>query len=124
MSTSTTFRYICSLITGSAGLDSSSLNHLLEWESRYFLINPTIVWPVFDAGRIASNIKLQKARQKESVLQYRSAILTALREVEDALVAYATQQTRRAALEEALHESERSLEIARQQYREVLIDFL
>src|SRR5207302_10312013 len=87
-------------LTGSAGLDSSSLSHLLDWESHYFLISPTVTWPIFDAGRIASNIKLQESSLRESVLRYRSTILSALREVEDALVAYTTEQARRSALTE------------------------
>ncbi len=111
-------------LTGSMGLDSSSISHLFEWESRYFLINPNVVWPIFDAGRIASNIRLQKANAQESVLQYRSTILGALQEVEDSLILYSTEQSRRTSLFEALTQSQQSLELAREQYRNGLVDFL
>jgi outer membrane protein TolC len=50
--------------------------------------------------------------------------LTALQEVEDALVAYAIEQTRRADLIEALNQSEQSLSLARQQYEYGLVSFL
>jgi NodT family efflux transporter outer membrane factor (OMF) lipoprotein len=111
-------------LTGSIGLDSSSISHLFDWQSRYFLISPTVTWPAFDAGRIVSNIRLQEANRDESLLQYRVTILSALREVEDALVTYACEQSRRASLAEALNEGRRSFEVAREQYEHGLATFL
>jgi hypothetical protein len=43
---------------------------------------------------------------------------------EDTLVAYATEQTRRANLAEALSQNQRSLALARQQYEHGLVSFL
>ncbi|HEX3717263.1 MAG TPA: efflux transporter outer membrane subunit [Verrucomicrobiae bacterium] len=111
-------------LVGTAGLDSTTAEHLFDWESRYFLISPTVSWRIFDAGRIKSNIKLQKATRDETVLQYRSAILTALQEVEDAIVAYSTEQTRRDELSEALAQSRDTVALARQQYEHGLATFL
>jgi NodT family efflux transporter outer membrane factor (OMF) lipoprotein len=111
-------------LTGTMGLDSTSTRNWFDWESRYFLISPTVVWPVFDAGRIVSNIRLQQATRDERVLQYRNAILTALREVEDALVIYATEQAREKSLKDALEENRLSLTLAEDQYRSGLSDFL
>ncbi|HTR41919.1 MAG TPA: efflux transporter outer membrane subunit [Pseudomonadales bacterium] len=112
------------LTGGSAGIDSSQPGSLFSLNSRYFLISPTITWRIFDAGRIANNIKLQKAGKEEAVLQYRSTILTALQEVEDALVMTATDQARRADLIEALNQSRQSLALSRQQYEHGLSNFL
>jgi outer membrane protein, multidrug efflux system len=111
-------------ITGSVGLDSSSFSHLFDWQSRYFLASPTVSWPVFEAGRIRSNIALQRANQQEALLQYHNSILSALREVEDALANYTTQQGRRTALLEALRQSRETLNLASDQYRNGLTDFL
>jgi NodT family efflux transporter outer membrane factor (OMF) lipoprotein len=112
------------LITGTAGLDASQFSKLFNWQSHYFLISPTVVWPIFEGGRIVSNIALQKANQEEAVLQYRRTILVALQEVEDSLVAYSTEQARKTSLTEALQESRASLDIARNQYEHGLADFL
>jgi NodT family efflux transporter outer membrane factor (OMF) lipoprotein len=111
-------------LTGSAGLDSSTINHLLDWQSRYFLISPTAVWPVFDAGRIASNIRLQKANQEEAVLQYRKVVLNALQEVADTLVAFSTEQVRHASLVESAKQSQQALDVARERYKNGLADYL
>ncbi len=111
-------------LTGSIGLDSTSTGNLFDWQSHYFLVSPTVTWRVFDAGRILSNLALQKANRQESLLQYRSTILTALREVEDALVAYATEHEHRAALAEALAQNQESFELVRQQYEHGLANFI
>ncbi|MDB6022028.1 MAG: transcriptional regulator, Fis family [Pedosphaera sp.] len=111
-------------LTGNVGFDSTSPGNLFNWESRYFLISPTVTWRIFDAGRIVSNIALQKANQQESVLQYRGTILTALQEVEDALVGYGEEQTHHAALAKALDQTEESFQLVRQQYEHGLATFL
>jgi multidrug efflux system outer membrane protein len=111
-------------LVASTGLDSSQSQNLFDWGSRYFLLSPTVTWRIFDAGQILANINLQKANQEEAVLQYHSTILKALQEVEDALVAYATEQMHRADLNEAFNQDRQSLDLARQQYDYGLVDFL
>ncbi|HWD94579.1 MAG TPA: efflux transporter outer membrane subunit [Verrucomicrobiae bacterium] len=111
-------------LTGGVGLDSTSTGSLFDWQSRYFFISPTVTWRVFDAGRIISNVALQKAARQESLWQYRNTTLTALREVEDGLVAYATEQERRNALAEALKQNQDSLGLIRNQYQNGLATFL
>ena len=111
-------------LTGSVGLDATQLKNLFDWQSRYFLISPTVTWPIFDAGRIVSNISLQKGNTDEAVLVYKKAILTALQEVEDSLVNYGTEQARHKALEQVLKQNDEALTIAKAQYSEGLTDFI
>jgi NodT family efflux transporter outer membrane factor (OMF) lipoprotein len=111
-------------LIGNAGLDASSPGNLFNWESRYFLISPTVSWRIFDAGRILSNVKLQKAARDETVLQYRNTILKALQEVEDALVNYGADQSRRNELTEAVRNTQLALDLAQQDYQHGLVDFL
>jgi NodT family efflux transporter outer membrane factor (OMF) lipoprotein len=111
-------------LIATAGLDSSSPGNLFSWDSRYFLISPTVAWRIFDAGRILSNIRLQQTGAEEATLQYRNTILVALREVEDALVNYATERSRRIHLAEEFKQDQQALDLARQQYEHGLSDFL
>lgn len=111
-------------LIGSAGLDSSATGNLFNWESRYFLISPTVTWRIFDAGRIMANIKLQRAAEEEAFSQYRGTILKALQEVEDALVSYATEQTRRIHLAGQAKQNEEALRLSKQLYTTGLGDFL
>ena len=109
---------------GTAGLDSSSPGTLFNWQSRYFLISPTVAWWIFDAGRIISNIKLQKANAQEAELQYRQTVLNTLQEVEDALVAYASEHARHDHLARQVATSQQELDLAQKRYKQGLSDFL
>ena len=111
-------------ITGSMGLDSSRIKPLLDWQSRYFALSPGVSWPIFDAGQINSNIRVQKEIAQQAQTSYESTVLNALREVEDALCAYRTEQVRRKALSDAVDASTTAVNLARQQYQKGVIDFL
>jgi NodT family efflux transporter outer membrane factor (OMF) lipoprotein len=111
-------------LTGSIGLDSTSTQNLFNLQSHYFLVSPTATWRVFDAGRILSNVALQKATEREAEMQYRSTILTAFREVEDALVAYSQEQAHHESLTKAMEQTEDSLRLVRSQYQNGLANFL
>lgn len=57
-------------------------------------------------------------------MQYRNTILGALRDVEDALAAYATDKVRREELKAAVGQCRKSLALAQQQYQLGLSSFL
>lgn len=111
-------------LTGSFGTSARRPRPLGSWSSRAWSIGPTIDWTIFDAGRIFSNIQVQTAIQKQTLVAYRQTILVALREVEDSLVAYAREQERREALAEAVRQNQRAVQLATQRYTQGLTDFL
>jgi multidrug efflux system outer membrane protein len=111
-------------LTGDFGLDSTQFHHLFDWESRYFLIYPSIDWRLFDFGRTAASVDQEKERTRQTLLAYQSAVLTALREVEDAVVAYSNEQDHHAALGAAVESARESVDISRDQYKQGIIDFL
>lgn len=111
-------------LTGSVGFDATEFTHLFDWQSHYFLVNPTVTWPVFDAGRIVSNISLQNATADEMLLQYKKTVLAALQDVQDALVAYAAEQARHQAAQEWLNQSQTALTLAENRYRNGLSTYL
>jgi outer membrane protein TolC len=57
------------------------------------------------------------------LIQYETAVLSALEEVENALVAYANEQVRRQSLLEASQAAQRAAKLARDRYAAGLIDF-
>ncbi|MCC7350302.1 MAG: efflux transporter outer membrane subunit [Phycisphaerales bacterium] len=111
-------------LTGSLGLQSSKLSSLGDWDSRYWSIGPSVAWPIFDAGRIAANINVQNARQEQALLLYQQTVLDALRDVEDSLVAYAKEETRRRTLTKAADANRRAVDLANQLYDAGRTDFL
>jgi NodT family efflux transporter outer membrane factor (OMF) lipoprotein len=110
-------------LLGSIGLEALSLGNLFSAGSRTHSIGPTVAWPVFDAGAIRSNIKVQSALQEQALSKYEAAVLTALEEVENAIVAYADEQQRRQSLSEAAQAAQHAVDLAQIQYSSGVIDF-
>jgi Protein of unknown function (DUF1614)/Outer membrane efflux protein len=111
-------------LTGSIGLESLQLADLPKGASRFWAIGPTLSWPIFDAGRIRANIAVQDARTDQQFSTYRQTVLTALQDVENALVAYSREQTRRTQLVEAVEANRRAVGLATDLYRVGLGTFL
>ena len=110
-------------LLGSIGLEALSLGNLFSFGSRTHGIGSTVAWPLFDAGAIRSNIEVQSALQQQALIRYEAAVLAALEDVENALVAYAKEQSRRQSLTEATEAARRAVELAQIQYSSGLIEF-
>jgi multidrug efflux system outer membrane protein len=110
-------------LKGSIGLEALSLDNLISSRSRTYSIGPRITWAIFDAGAIRQNIEVQSALQEQALIQYEAALLSALEEVENVLVAYANEQVRRQSLVKATQAAERAVDLARKQYASGVIDF-
>ena len=80
--------------------------------------------PIFQGGRLQAGVELSQARRAELVANYRDAVLTAVREVEDALNAVNASARRRAALTVAAREAVSATRLARQLFLEGRADFL
>src|SRR5471032_1413048 len=73
-------------LTSNFGYASESLKELGKGGSRQFSIGPlALSLPIFDGGRNKANLAISKARYEEAIANHETKLLTALREVEDAL---------------------------------------
>ncbi len=111
-------------LTGSLNFQNNLLQNWFTDPSRGFSFGPSITWPIFQGGAIRANIRVQKALRDESYLSYQKTVLTALQEVENALVAYGKEQEHREALEHAAAANRKAVNLATQLYREGETDFL
>jgi multidrug efflux system outer membrane protein len=74
-------------ITGVSGWESAALKSLFTAHASYWdLIYPSVVQPVFTAGRLRANVRATEAQQQAALLEYKRSIQQAFREVSDALV--------------------------------------
>ncbi|WP_413925192.1 efflux transporter outer membrane subunit [Candidatus Accumulibacter phosphatis] len=108
-------------LLGSLGLSATSLSgspRTLAWG-----IGPSLVWNVFDHGRLTGEVLVQDARFQQLYEQYQGVVLQAAREVDDAAVGFAKNREQIPILEEAVKAAQRSLAIASIQYREGLANF-
>jgi NodT family efflux transporter outer membrane factor (OMF) lipoprotein len=111
-------------LTGNMGLQSVSTSDWFSSGSRFWSAGPTVQWKIFDAGRIRANIKVQNAREEQALAHYEQTVLASFEDVENALTAYAKEQTRRQSLADAVDANQQAVEIAGQLYRNGLVDFL
>jgi NodT family efflux transporter outer membrane factor (OMF) lipoprotein len=111
-------------LTGSLGLQGEQAGSLGDSRNYFWSFGPSISWPLFDAGRIRSNIRVQEASQEEALLAYRQAILTALQEVENALIAFKNEQERRQSVIQAVDESRRAVDLSLDLYKIGQIEYL
>jgi NodT family efflux transporter outer membrane factor (OMF) lipoprotein len=108
-------------LLGSLGLSSTSLPtspRTLNWA-----VGPSLVWNVFDYGRLSNQVLVQDARFQQIYEQYQDAVLRAAREVDDAAIGFAKSREQSEVLVEGVKAARRSLDIATIQYREGLTDF-
>ena len=111
-------------LTGNAGFSASDLSLLGTYDSKFWSFSPSVTWPVFAGGRIRWNIELQDARQQELLLNYQKTVLTALKDVETALVAYVKEQEHRKFLAQAVANNRRAVDLSMQLYLAGKTDFL
>lgn len=111
-------------LTGDAGFESLDARTLFSGGSRYFSVGPSVRWLVFDAGRIRDEVLAERARTDAAAAVYRKTVLTALSEVESALVTYGRQQIRRAALQREVTAAQQAVDLATRLYARGLQDFL
>lgn len=91
-------------LTASGGRSSNELQDLLESNFSIWSIAANAAQPIFQGGRLRSNVRLNQARLKELGAAFDAAALGAFREVETAL-----------ANEQLLATRERHADLARQQ---------
>jgi NodT family efflux transporter outer membrane factor (OMF) lipoprotein len=111
-------------LTGSFGLRALDATYLTNWASSFYAFGPSISLPIFQGGRLTAGLRLARAQEAEAALAYRGTVLNALREVEDALVAYRTDRAGRDKLAEAVRSGETALYLARDSYTHGLADFI
>ncbi|NWF55059.1 MAG: efflux transporter outer membrane subunit [Syntrophaceae bacterium] len=110
-------------LSGSIGLEAFSFGNLLSWSARTISGGPSVTWQIFDAGAIRQNIEAQSALQEQCLIAYEAAVLGALEEVENALVAYAEEQKRRQSLTGTTRAAQRAVDLAQVKYQTGLADF-
>jgi len=111
-------------LTANGGVQSESLTQLLDWASRFGVVEPQLEVPIFDAGRRKAEVRVQDARAREAAIDYANTVLGALHEVDDALSAYDAAQARRAALGATVTQDRTAVNLAMDRYRSGVGDFL
>jgi NodT family efflux transporter outer membrane factor (OMF) lipoprotein len=74
-------------LSGSVGVESSSIRNLLEWPSRFWSVGPTVSQTIYDGGLRRATVNQYIATYNANLAAYRQSVLTAFQQVEDYLAA-------------------------------------
>lgn len=96
----------------------------LLFDSWLLSLAANLTAPIFDGGRRAAEVDRTRAQMDENLWVYRQAVLTAVKEVEDALTSETRQREHIQGLETVMAAARRGLEEAIQRYRRGLSDYL
>jgi NodT family efflux transporter outer membrane factor (OMF) lipoprotein len=116
-------RYPAFKLSGSIGLEALTLSALDNSGANTSTLLGGITAPIFDAGRLRSQVEIQDAVREQAQVAYEQAVLSGLQDVENALVALARNRERSEALGIATASANNAAELARQRYSAGLIDF-
>jgi NodT family efflux transporter outer membrane factor (OMF) lipoprotein len=111
-------------LSGSVGLQAIQFAPLFGLAGRQYAFGPGVTVPIFENGQLKATLHLIEAQQKEAALNYQQIVLRALHEVDNALTAYRSEQSRRQQLIEAVAGSHRALDLATARYAQGVTDFL
>lgn len=111
-------------ILGNFGHRSDETSTLLKSVGGYWLIGPSLKWPLLTGGRVRGQIDAATARRDEAESSYQQTILRALEDVENALAGYGRDQEERERLDAAVSAETRAVDLAESRYRAGLDSFL
>ncbi|MGA2916352.1 MAG: efflux transporter outer membrane subunit [Sedimentisphaerales bacterium] len=112
-------------LTGSAGYQTStSLHGLVNSRYGFWSMGPSIDWQIFNADKVHANIRVQEELTEQAKLTYQAAVLTALQDVENSLVAYSKELQRNKALQDTVVANKKAVDLATQLYAEGQTEFL
>lgn len=122
-----TYFYPSISITGSAGFNTTDISNLLDPASFVASIGAGLAQPIFNKRLNKTRLEVALLQQKTALLNFKTALLEAGREVSDALSLYETanqkivvRQKQKDALEKAVDYSQELLENGFANYTEVI----
>jgi outer membrane protein, multidrug efflux system len=111
-------------LTGSAGVQTIDTSKLSDWESRVWSLAPSISIPLFQGGELDADLAAKKASYDETLANFRTAVLTAFRDVEDSLNDLKSRAEAAASQDRTLASARENARLAELAYRNGLTNYL
>jgi multidrug efflux system outer membrane protein len=111
-------------LTGLLGLANPSLSRLYTTEGEFGVFGPTLTGPLLNAVCLGFKQDAAEAQARQAVAQYKQTILTAFKEVEDALAGVSTAREQAAAQERQVNALKAALRLANLRYKGGLANYL
>ena len=103
-------------LSGIVGSQAVAPAHLFEQQGFQPVSVVGLRWRLFDFGRVAAEVKQARGANAEALLQYRSSVLHAAEDVEDAFSLLAQSENRRSEILREIAELQRARDLSEQSY--------
>ena len=103
-------------LSAQGGFESSALQNLLTWPSRFWSVGPAISETIFDAGLRRATVNQFVAVYNADVAAYRQTVLTAFQQVEDSLAAARILSKQIQQQEQAVEYAQQFLSLSQARY--------
>ena len=110
-------------LSGSLGLSALTLGSLTSGAAVVSALLAGVSWPVFDGGAGLAQVRAQQAALDQARVAYQAVVLTALKDVEDAMIALRGDRERLLRLQQAAEAAGNAALMARQRFSSGLVDF-
>ncbi|MCX5578876.1 efflux transporter outer membrane subunit [Kaistia terrae] len=94
-------RYPSASLTGNIATNGAKLGDLGKSSSISWLFGPSLTVPIFNGGQLKAAVDATKAQRDQSFIAYQAAVLTALEDVENAIVSLSQERIRSGKLASA-----------------------
>ncbi|CAM5765341.1 efflux transporter outer membrane subunit [Bosea minatitlanensis] len=117
-------RYPSVSLTGSIATTGTRLGDLGKSSSISWSFGPTLTVPIFNGGQLKAAVEVAEAQRDQSFLAYRSSVLSALEDVENAIVSLAQERIKSARLAVSVANYREAASLGRSLYRAGTQSFL
>ncbi|MBV8666345.1 MAG: efflux transporter outer membrane subunit, partial [Burkholderiaceae bacterium] len=106
------------------GFQSLGFSHFLTNRSLMDGITPAISLPIFEGGKLRSNLGVQTARYDEAVERYNQVVVDAMRSVADQVSTWRSLEQQKQDTQRAVELAQRSYDLALRGFKSGLTDYL
>jgi NodT family efflux transporter outer membrane factor (OMF) lipoprotein len=104
-------------LMGDLSFSAADPGHLARKENGTWLVLPRLTWNFLDFGRVAASVEGAQGARDEALAQYRSVVLTALRDADVALARYGHDRQNVVLLRNVEASAVRAADLTQQRYR-------
>jgi multidrug efflux system outer membrane protein len=117
-------RYPSASLTGNIATNGAKLGDLGKSSSISWVFGPTLTVPIFNGGQLKAAVEVTQAQRDQSFIAYQAAVLTALEDVENAIVALSQERIRSGKLASAARSYTEANTVARALFQSGSSSFL
>jgi multidrug efflux system outer membrane protein len=111
-------------LTGQVGLESTDLSHLFNWQSRIWTLAASAFTTLFAGGQLEATRDQAKARYEEALAFYQGRVLSAFRDVEDALTDLHLRAEATESQAKAVASAREYVTLSETQFKQGLVSYL